>query len=107
MPYPIKQVSVVTGKWYYKINKENRLCNFCNLNAIKDEFHFLTDCPNYKMLRKSPFKFIQYTEYIDLSRGNIAKKLRELFSNGSRRLLYVLGKFFRTATNGVQKKSQT
>ena len=46
------KLAVVTGKWY-KINKEKRLCNFCNLNAIKDEFHFLIDCPNYKKLRKS------------------------------------------------------
>ena len=46
------KLAVVTGKWY-KINKENRLCNFCNLNAIEDEFHFLIDCPNYKKLRKS------------------------------------------------------
>ena len=69
------KLAVVTGKWY-KINKEKRLCNFCNLNAIEDEFHFLIDCPNYKKLRKSPFKSIQDTEHIDLSRGNITKKLK-------------------------------
>ena len=33
------KLAVVTGKWY-KIKKENRLCNFYNLNAIEDEFHF-------------------------------------------------------------------
>ena len=90
------KLAVVTGKCY-KINKENRLCNFCNLNAIEDEFHFLIDCPNYKKLRKSPFKSIQGTEHIDLSWGNITKKLRELFSNGSIQSLYVLGKFVQTA----------
>ena len=31
-------LAVVAGKWY-KINKKNRLCNFCNLNAIEDEFY--------------------------------------------------------------------
>ena len=31
------KLAVVAGKWY-KINKKNRLCNFCNLNAIEDEF---------------------------------------------------------------------
>ena len=46
------KLAVVTGKWC-KIKKKNRLCDFCNLNAIEDEFNFLTDCPNYKKLRKS------------------------------------------------------
>ena len=80
------KLAVVTGTWY-KIEKENRLCNFCNLNAIEDEFHFLIDCPKYKKLREPTLKSIQDTEHIDLSRGNITKKLRELFSNGSLRLL--------------------
>ena len=79
------------------MNKENRLCNFCNLNAIENEFHFLIDCPNYEKLRKSSFKSIQDTKRIDLSRGNITEKLRELFSNGSLQSLYVLGKFVQTA----------
>ena len=47
------KLAFVTEKWY-KIKKENRLCNFCNLNAIED----LIDCPNYKTLRKSTRKFI-------------------------------------------------
>ena len=90
------KLAIVTGKWY-KINKEKRLCNFCNLNAVEDEFHFLIDCPNYKKLRKSLFTSIQDTEHIDLSRGNITEKLRELFLNGSLRSLYVLGKFVQTS----------
>ena len=64
------KLAVATGKWY-KINKEKRLCNFCNLNAIEDEFDFLIDCSNYKKLRKSPFKSIQDIQHIDLSWGNI------------------------------------
>ena len=75
------KLAVVTGKWY-KIKKENRLCNFCNLNDIEDEFHFLIDCPNYKKLRESTLKSIQDTKHSDLSRGNITKKIGELFSNG-------------------------
>ena len=89
------KLAVVTGKWY-KINKENRLCNFCNLNAIEDEFHFLIDHLIHKKLRKSPCKSIQDMEHIDLSRGNITKKLRELVSNGSLLSLYVLDEFVQT-----------
>ena len=43
-------------------------------------------------------KLDENTKHIDLSWGYITKKLRELFSNGSLRLLlYVLGKFVQTA----------
>ena len=98
-------LAVVTGRWY-KIKKENRLWNFCYLNAIEDEFHFLIDCTNYKMSRESALKSIQDTEHIDLSPGNITKKLRELFLNGSLRSLYVLGKFLETAMQS-RENSQT
>ena len=61
-----RKLAVITRKWY-KIREENRLCNFCNLNAIEDEFNFLIECPNYKKLRKSTLKSIQDVEHIDLS----------------------------------------
>ena len=89
-------LAVVTGKWY-RFKKENRLCSFCSVNAMQDEFSFLIDCPNYKKLRKSVLKFIQDTEHFDLSRGIITKKIKEPFSNRSLQSLFVLGKFVKTA----------
>ena len=77
--------------------KENRLCSFCSVNAIQDEFRFLIDCPNYKKLRKSALKFIQDTENFNLSRGIITKKIKAPFSNRSLQSLFVLGKFVKTA----------
>ena len=71
---------------------------------VLDEFQFLLDCPNYEKLRKSPFKSIQDTEHIYLNRGNITKKLRKLFSNGSLRLLYVLGKFVQTTIESGENR---
>ena len=52
------KLAVITGK-LYKIKKENRLSNFCNVNALEDELHFLIDCPNHKKLRESALKSIQ------------------------------------------------
>ena len=75
-----------------KLRKEK----LCNLNAVEVGSHFLKDCPNYKKLREPTFKSIQHTEHIHLSRGNITKKLKKLFSNGSLWSLYVLGKFVQT-----------
>ena len=80
-------------------NKKKKKKNGQNFSiySIFNEFHFLIDCQNYKKLRESALESIQDTEHIDLSRENITKKLRELFSNGSLRSLYVLGKFVKTA----------
>ena len=99
------KLTVVTGKWY-KIKKENRLCDFRNLNAIEDEFHFLIHRSNHKKMIEYTLKSIQDTEHIDLIRRNITKKLSELFSNGSLRSLYVLGKFVQTPMES-RENSQT
>ena len=29
------------------VPRENRLCEFCHLNSIETELHFLSDCPAY------------------------------------------------------------
>ena len=34
-----------------KVQRHNRLCTFCNLGQIEDEFHFLFICPIYAELR--------------------------------------------------------
>ncbi len=39
---------------YKNIPRENRLCNFCPLNEIEDEKHFIF-CPLYENLRKDLF----------------------------------------------------
>ena len=41
---------------YNNINIENRLCIYCNMNAIENEFHFLLVCPKYRHLRIKYFK---------------------------------------------------
>ena len=57
-------------------------------------------------MREYTLKSIQDTEHIDLIRINITKKLSELFSNGSLRSLYVLGKFVQTPMES-RENSQT
>ena len=41
---------IETGR-YSNIKPENRLCNYCSLNKIEDEQHFLLECSNYDELR--------------------------------------------------------
>ena len=34
--------------WYRNIERMQRLCQYCNMNIIEDEFHFLLVCPAYR-----------------------------------------------------------
>ena len=37
---------------HHNIDRENRICIFCNLKAIENEYHFLLVCPLYRDIRK-------------------------------------------------------
>ena len=36
---------------YNNINRENRLCTYCNKNVFENELHFLLVCPKYSHLK--------------------------------------------------------
>lgn len=36
---------------YRDIDRINRICTYCNMNAIENEYHFLLVCPFYRDLR--------------------------------------------------------
>ena len=60
-------VSHETGR-YNKPRKtpvEKRICPYCNMQNIEDEFHFVMECPNYKELRKSFFHELNHVSYFD------------------------------------------
>ena len=42
-----------------KLEKENRICKFCNLRMVEDEFHFLLKCPLYSAIRHNFIDNIQ------------------------------------------------
>ena len=44
---------------YSKLEKENRICKFCNLRMVEDEFHFLLNCPLYSDIRHNFIDNIQ------------------------------------------------
>ena len=44
-----------TGR-YENTPREQRICQFCNMGKINDEYHFLLVCPNYRDLRRKFFK---------------------------------------------------
>jgi superfamily II helicase len=43
---------------YTRIKKENRICKFCDLKEVEDEFHFFFRCKNNHTLRNILYKDI-------------------------------------------------
>ena len=53
---------------FQNIEREQRLCTFCNQHQIETEFHFLLICPKYTELRK--LLIINYTSFPTLTVDN-------------------------------------
>ena len=66
------------------IERRNRLCEFCNMNCIEDEFHFLLVCPLYRDLRKKYFKHYYYS-------WPSLKKFKQLMSSKSFNIIKCTG----------------
>lgn len=78
-------LSIETGR-YNGVPKEERLCNFCNMRKIEDEFHFLLVCPLYTELRRKYFKNY-FCNWPTLN------KFDQLMLSSSKKTLGNLGKF--------------
>ena len=48
-------INVELGR-YHNISLQNRICNYCNSNAVKDEIHLPLDCELYKDIRHDMIK---------------------------------------------------
>ena len=47
--YSAHKMMIKEGR-YRNIERNNRLCQYCQMNVIEDEFHFLLVCPAYRHL---------------------------------------------------------
>jgi hypothetical protein len=75
---------------YNGIARQERLCEFCNLNEIEDEYHFILICPLYKNLRS------MYIKKYYWSHASMYK-LIQLLTMKNRKQLCNLGKFLNSA----------
>ena len=76
---------IETGR-YTGIPTEERLCNFCNMRKIEDEFHFLLVCPHYIELRRKYLKRYVCT-------WPTLNKFDQLLSTSSKKTLTNLSKY--------------
>ena len=85
------RLPIVTGR-FNGIDRQNRICQLCNLNKIGDEFHYLFECPNIETSRK------KYLKKYYRSRPNTLK-MYQLFNSNSPKELLNLSKFAQEIMN--------
>ena len=78
-------LAIETGR-YHNVPQNMRLCQYCNMNVIENEYHFLLVCPLYRDLRKQLFKKY-YCHWPNIH------KLNSLLSQTSQTGLTKLGKY--------------
>ena len=78
---------------YSKLEKENRICKFCNLRMVEDEFHFLLNCPLYSDIRHTFIDNIQRNcnNFYHLSEKN---NFLRILTNEDNNILLKLCDFF-------------
>ena len=82
--------SVVQGYAYLNIPYENRVCTFCNLNEIGDEYHYVMRCLYFQNSRE---KYIENVFWINPSYNKFSK----LFQSKDVGVLRNLAKFIKNA----------
>ena len=61
-------LAIETGRYTMpKTPVENRICLFCNLNAIEDEYHVLMECENYNQERMKFFSCVSEISILEQS----------------------------------------
>lgn len=82
-------LSIERGR-YDNISRENRICIYCNLQAIESEFHFLLVCPFFRDLRRKFFS-PYYCHWPSLS------KFETLMTSESKNTISKLAKYIYSA----------
>jgi hypothetical protein len=100
---------IETGR-YDNIERENRICTFCNENEVDDEIHFLLKCECHKNERELMWNEIKQITNMNIDDNNISieAKIRWLISCNRRCLeldiVHVVKKFL---TRAVRQRGVT
>ena len=73
--------------------REERLCRLCDEQAIGDEFHFILECKNVRLVELRSHYFAPYYRF-----SPTLDKLKELFCNRGRKL-FKLARYLKEAIN--------
>lgn len=81
------KLAIETGR-FTGVQRENRMCQNCNMNVLESEYHFLLTCTKYTSLRN---KFLPNISWPDL------RKFVNLLSSKNKKTLIGICKFLRKA----------
>ena len=84
-------LAIETGR-YTGIPRSERICTFCNMNVVENEFHFLLSCPQYINLQRK-YLPAYYCSWPSLH------KLKSIFQTNSKTLINNLSKYIHFAFN--------
>ena len=98
------KLEILISKWN-KMEKELRICKFCDKNQVEDELHFLLECSKYEQFRENAVRTIFEKDKLNLNNKNKTETLRDLFKNASLTSLNILGKFINEAFKERESKN--
>ena len=85
---------IESGRYSKKgsLARENRVCRFCNMNAIENEFHFIINCSFYNAERSELFYKIKKFN-VNYTYLNIIDKARWVLLQENQEILLALGTY--------------
>ena len=86
-------LAIESGR-FNNIDRNNRLCIFCNQNSVESEYHFLLVCQKYNNIRS---KFIKHHPWPTMNR------FKNLLSSKNRNVQLSIAKYIKNATEERQK----
>ena len=98
------QLRIETGRYERKKNqagkisileKEEKVCRYCNLSKVEDESHFLLECPLYNHERSNLFNEIRSICEFFLSLNN-HDKFYWILNNENYKILSIFSTFLKT-----------
>ena len=80
-------LNIETGR-YKGVERNNRICQCCNLEVVESEYHFLLICPKYAEIRK---------KYLNQTSWQTIEKFTRLMSTKSKRKYTCIAKYLKEA----------
>ena len=100
------KLKIETGR-YTNIERENRLCELCNMRKIETEEHFLLECPAYNHHREIFSSELNFTLGIDLIKHGV-EAIKIIFLQNNISIMNTFAKFVKECwvTRSLQENKQ-
>ena len=87
------------------LDRNDRICKFCNQQKLEDEKHLIFECSKYNMLRETTFRKIKAIANIDLNETPLCS-LQNLFNSLNIESLQLFGEFIKKAFSSRKSEEE-